>query len=498
MSAISTMISEPRFWVLLVFLSAFGLILSEKIHRTIAAWFGCVCILFLGISMNVFHLCHTVTDAGEAKVGHFIAKFLGSGGEVCHDSLESLMLSWIHFDVIGLLLGMMIFAALLEISGFFEFVAVKAAKMSEGDPWKLLVFLGTLTPLLSLVIDNVTAVIIIAPVTLKICNRLEINPIPLLIAEAILSNTGGVASMVGDPPNVMIASTAAGIPEIAGLFGFIGFLWRLGFISLLAWAATLGYMRWYYRDWTESVPSHVESLMEQDEWDAIEDRNLLIMTSIVLSITIAMFTLTELLHLGIHIHALALAGAGIALIAARPEDTEMRHGLMHTVSEKVEWAALMFFAALFILVGAMDNVGYLEDLAYWIFDNFGADHVVLAVVIIWVSAIASAIVDNIPFTAAMIPIIASLEAVGVNIAALCWCLALGVGMGGNGTHIGSTANVYIVTVSEKLAKTTGNPDMAITPLKWAKKGLPVMLLTLVICTIIMYVFFDYYAIPLHG
>ena len=116
----------------------------------------------------------------------------------------------------------------------------------------------------------------------------------------------------------------------------------------------------------------------------------------------------------------------------------------------------------------------------------------------WVAAIMSAAIDNIPFTAAMIPIIASLETVGVNIAALCWCLAIGVGMGGNGTHIGSTANVYIVTVSEKLAKTTGNPDMAITPLKWAKKGLPVMLLTLVICTIIMYVFFDYYAIPLHG
>jgi Na+/H+ antiporter NhaD/arsenite permease-like protein len=116
----------------------------------------------------------------------------------------------------------------------------------------------------------------------------------------------------------------------------------------------------------------------------------------------------------------------------------------------------------------------------------------------WVAAIMSAAIDNIPFTAAMIPIIASLEAIGVNIAALCWCLALGVGMGGNGTHIGSTANVYIVTVSEKLAKTTGNPDMAITPLMWAKKGLPVMLLTLVICTIVMYTFFDYYSQPLGG
>ena len=121
---------------------------------------------------------------------------------------------------------------------------------------------------------------------------------------------------------------------------------------------------------------------------------------------------------------------------------------------------------------------------------------ITCIVLMWVAAIMSAAIDNIPFTAAMIPIIASLESVGVNIAALCWCLALGVGMGGNGTHIGSTANVYIVTVSEKLAKTTGNPDMAITPLKWAKKGLPVMILTLVICTIIMYLFFDYYSVSL--
>ena len=123
---------------------------------------------------------------------------------------------------------------------------------------------------------------------------------------------------------------------------------------------------------------------------------------------------------------------------------------------------------------------------------------ITCIALMWVSAVMSAAIDNIPFTAAMIPIIASLETVGVNIAALCWCLAIGVGMGGNGTHIGSTANVYIVTVSEKLAKTTGNPDLAITPLKWAKKGLPVMLLTLVICTIIMIMFFDYYALPLHG
>ena len=286
-----------------------------------------------------------------------------------------------------------------------------------------------------------------------------------------------------DPPNVMIAATAAGIPEIAGLFGFIGFLLRLGFISFLAWAATLAYMRWYYRDWTESVPTHVESLMEQDEWDAIEDLRLLKVTSVILTITIIMFTLTELLHLGIHIHALALAGAGIALVAVRPEDTELRHGLMHTVSEKVEWAALLFFAALFILVGAMDNVGYLKDLANWIFDEFGNNHVMLAVAIIWISAIASAIVDNIPFTAAMIPVIIAIGEADptMDIAPLFWALALGAGFGGNATPIGSSANVVTIAISER-------SPQPITTGEWMRIGVPIMLITCTMASISMIIF----------
>ena len=167
---------------------------------------------------------------------------------------------------------------------------------------------------------------------------------------------------------------------------------------------------------------------------------------------------------------------------------------------------LMFFVALFMLVGGVEGSKFLEYLGQYIIpflidpvsgEVIQENFMWTCIALMWVAAIMSAAIDNIPFTAAMIPIIASLETVGVNIAALCWCLAIGVGMGGNGTHIGSTANVYIVTVSEKLAKSTGNPDLAITPLKWAKKGLPVMLLTLTICTVIMYLFFDYYSLPLH-
>jgi Na+/H+ antiporter NhaD/arsenite permease-like protein len=348
----------------------------------------------------------------------------------------------------------------------------------------LVVYLGTFTTLISLVIDNVTAIIIIAPVTLRICQKLEINPVPPLLAEAILSDTGGVASMVGDPPNVMIASQASGMDELASLFGFNGFLIRLGILTILAWVATLGYLRYYYRDWRESKPANVEAILEEDEWDCIEHPLLMKTTLWILGATVVMFSATEFLHLHIGIHALALAGAGIALVAAKPEDHEiLRHGLIHSVNEKVEWHALLFFAGLFILVGAVGNVGYLNVLATWIFDNFGSNHVILAVAIIWVSAIASAFVDNIPFTAAMIPVIVAIGAADptIDMAPLFWALAMGAGFGGNATPIGSSANVMAVSISER----GPNP---ITTKEWMRVGFPVMIITCVAATIFMVLF----------
>jgi Na+/H+ antiporter NhaD/arsenite permease-like protein len=448
------MVTEQQV-VLAIFAVSFVLILAEYLHRTIAAWFGSVIMLLYGHWTGIF--------------------------ETHGDSLEHTMLGWIEFEVIGLLLGMMVFAAILELCGFFEFIAIKAAKMSGGDPWKLIVLLGTFTTLISLVIDNVTAIIIIAPVTLRICNRMEINPVPPLLAEAILSDTGGVASMVGDPPNVMIAAEAAS--RDMDNFGFNGFLFRLGILTLIAWIATLSYMRWYYRDWTETMPHNVESLLAEDEWDAVDDRKLMYTTLAILLLTVMMFSAKEFLHLEIEIHAIALAGAGLALVAAKPEDNELRGGLMHSVTEKIEWAALLFFAGLFILVGAVGNVGYLEALANWIFDNFGSDQVMLAVAIVWVSAIASAIVDNIPFTAAMIPVIVS---IGVNnpeveIEPLFWALAMGAGFGGNATPIGSSANVMTVAISERGPR-------PITTREWIRVGLPVMIITCIVATVFIVAF----------
>lgn len=443
--------------VLAIFAVSFILILSESVHRTIAAWFGSVVLLIYGHSTGVFTLAHD-------------------------SSLEHTMLGWIEFEVIGLLLGMMVFAAILELCGFFEFIAIKAAKMSGGDPWKLIVLLGTFTTVISLVIDNVTAIIIIAPVTLKICNKMEINPIPPLLAEAILSDTGGVASMVGDPPNVMIAAEAANL-DLESTFGFNGFLLKLGILTLIAWVATLGYMRWYYRDWVHSKPANVEYLLEEDEWDSVDDKQLMYTTIAILLLTVSMFSAKEFLGLAIEIHAIALSGAGLALVAARPQDHELRGGFMHLVTEKIEWSALLFFAGLFILVGAVGNVGYLEDLAVWIFDNFGSDPVMLAVAIVWVSAIASAIIDNIPFTAAMIPVIVSIVEANpeLDIAPLFWALAMGAGFGGNATPIGSSANVMTVAISERGPR-------PITTAEWVKVGLPVMVITCAVATVFIIVF----------
>ena len=443
--------------VLIIFAVSFILILSESVHRTIAAWFGSVVLLIYGHSTGVFTLAHD-------------------------SSLEHTMLGWIEFEVIGLLMGMMVFAAILELCGFFEFIAIKAAKMSGGDPWKLIVLLGTFTTVISLLIDNVTAIIIIAPVTLKICNKMEINPIPPLLAEAILSDTGGVASMVGDPPNVMIAAEAANL-DLESTFGFNGFLMKLGILTLIAWVATLGYLRWYYRDWIHSKPANVEYLLEEDEWDSVDDKQLMYTTIAILLLTVVMFSAKEFLGLAIEIHAIALSGAGLALVAARPQDHELRGGFMHLVTEKIEWSALLFFAGLFILVGAVGNVGYLEDLAVWIFDNFGSDPVMLAVAIVWVSAIASAIIDNIPFTAAMIPVIVSIVEANpeLDIAPLFWALAMGAGFGGNATPIGSSANVMTVAISERGPR-------PITTAEWVKVGLPVMLITCTVATVFMIVF----------
>ena len=433
--------------VLLIFIISFVLILGEYVHRTLAAWGGALLMLAVGKIYGTLDWCS------------------GHGSQDCNNNLFAA----IDFNVIGLLMGMMVFAAMLEISGFFEFVAIKATKLSKGDPWMLVVYLGTFTTLISFVIANVTAIILIAPITIKICDKIKISAIPPLLAEAILSDTGGVATLVGDPPNVMIASATG--------FTFNSFIEHLTPLTILAWVATLGYMRYYYRDWIETKPEHVENVMAENEWDVIRDRTMMNRTLMTLAGTIVLFSLHELLHLDLEISAIALGGAGLAMMLCLPEINE--------VIERIEWPALIFFGGLFVMVGGLEHMGHLEAIAFWIFDNFADDPVMLAVMVIWVSAFSSAIVDNIPFCAAMIPVIYKLGELSedINTAPLFWALAMGCGFGGNATPIGSSANVMTVSISER-------GGHKITTAEWMRVGLPVMLITCIVATIFMVLFYD--------
>ena len=433
--------------VLLIFIISFVLILGEYVHRTLAAWGGALLMLAVGKIYGTLDWCS------------------GHGSQDCNNNLFAA----IDFNVIGLLMGMMVFAAMLEISGFFEFVAIKATKLSKGDPWMLVVYLGTFTTLISVVIDNVTAIILIAPITIKICDKIKISAIPPLLAEAILSDTGGVATLVGDPPNVMIASATG--------FTFNSFIEHLTPLTIIAWVATLGYMRYYYRDWMKTKPKHVEDVMAENEWDAIRDSTMMNRTLMALAGTIVLFSLHELLHLDLEISAIALGGAGLAMMLCLPEINE--------VIERIEWPALIFFGGLFVMVGGLEHMGHLEAIAFWIFDNFADDPVMLAVMVIWVSAFSSAIVDNIPFCAAMIPVIYKLGELSedINTAPLFWALAMGCGFGGNATPIGSSANVMTVSISER-------GGHKITTAEWMRVGLPVMLITCVVATIFMVLFYD--------
>ena len=465
--------------ILLVFLIAFALILGEIVDRVLAAWGGAVGMLLVGTYYNSLTWC---TGGGH-----------GEASAVCENNLFEA----IDFNVIGLLLGMMIFAGMLEISGFFEFVAIKATKLSGGDPWKLVFYLGTFTTVISVFIDNVTALILIAPVTLKICSKIEISPIPPLIALAIFSNTGGVATLVGDPPNVLIASYASA----RGLgFGFMSFIYHLTPLAIVAWGATLWFMHRHFKKWREVKPQNVEEVTSEDEWAAVKNDTLMYRTLGALAVTVVMFAAVELLHLDLEISAVSLGGAGIAMSISMLGVPEEKRMDIHEVVHKVEWGALLFFAGLFVMVGGLEAMGYLEAIANMIFDGFGPDGsvhnspVVLVIVLIWVSAIASAIVDNIPFCAAMLPVILEIGELSkdpitgvaeVDIIPLYWALAIGCGFGGNATPIGSSANVMTIAISER-------GGHKISTKEWLGVGVPVMIITCTIGSIVVALFYDHF------
>ncbi len=421
---------------LFIFFITLFLIFSEKLHRTVAALFGAGAILIVGKIMGFYD--------------------------------ESAAIHAIDLSTLGLLLGMMVLVAVLEPTGFFEYIAIQAAKISRGNPTRLLILLGTITTILSMFLDNVTTVILIAPVTILICELLGFNPSPFLIAEALLSDTGGIATLIGDPPNVLIAA-AAGLT-------FNDFLTHSLPIIVVAWFTALFLLRYLFRKEMKAVPENIEGLMELEAKEVLKNPKTARKVLIILGAAILLFFLEEVLH--ITPAFIAMGAATASLVWVRPDLREMW--------TRIEWSVLIFFIALFVMIGGLESTGILEFLAQKVMFIANDNPLLFGVLLLWLVAGLSAFLDNIPITIAFIPVIQGLAASGVNVNAYWWALAFGAGLGGNGTIIGSTANIIVASISER----TRNP---ITVKLWNKRGLPVMLATLFVTTILFILAYPYLA-----
>jgi Na+/H+ antiporter NhaD/arsenite permease-like protein len=420
-----------------VFVVTFGLIIAEKMHRTVIAFVGAVAMVVLGLFFNFY------------------------SPEIAMESID--------FNTIGLLLGMMTIVALLETTGAFQYLGIFVAKKTKGNPWLLALFLGALTTVLSFILDNVTTIILIVPVTVVITKILRINPVPILMAEALLSDTGGIATLVGDPVSIMIGSAAQ--------FSFNDFLTHSLPVVAIAWLGTLLTLKIVYRNEMKEKPQNIEKLMKMNEKEAITDPRTLKIIVGVLVLVVALFFFHNIVH--IKPSFVALIGAALALVLVAPKKDPQK------IFEKVELSVLVFFASLFVIVGGLESSGALDIVAEFLVSGAEENIVMTAITVLWMSAILSALVDNIPFTVAMIPVIAALEAKGMQVNILWWALLFGVGFGGNGSPIGSTANVIVVSKSEQT-------DTPITLKGWLKGGTSVMLVTCVIATIALVSFSDYF------
>lgn len=413
-----------------VFAVALVLIFSDWLHRTIVALAGAVVMVIVGRLMGFYD--------------------------------EEQALAAIDFTTIGLLLGMMIVVSLLVPTGFFEYIALQAGRWSGGRPLALFLLLGGVTSVLSMFLDNVTTVVVIAPVTLVIAQTLHLHPAPLLMSQAMLANIAGIATLVGDPPNILIAS-AAGL-------SFNDFLTHSLPVLIFTWSAAAALLWLLFRGQLKEAVGRLAEQSAGDELhprEALLDRRTALKVLIVLLGAVVLFFLQELLHISPAF--VAIGAAAVALLVVRPD--------IATTLERVEWSVLMFFTALFVMVGGLEHSGALEVLANALGSAFGdLPPMLLGLVIIWVVAALSAIVDNIPITIALIPVIAGLEASGIEIGPLWWALAFGAGLGGNATIIGSTANVVVVSVADRT-------DQPISSRQWMRYGIPVMLVTTTVTSV---------------
>jgi Na+/H+ antiporter NhaD/arsenite permease-like protein len=421
------------FWELVavfVFLFTYALIVDERIHRAVAAMIGAAIVIFLHI--------------------------------VPWDSL----LVYLDFGTIFLLMGMMIIVNTARTSGLFEYIAIRTAKVARGSPIKVLILFSLVTALCSAFLDNVTTVLLLTPMLLTIAKLMKLNPLPYLIAEIFASNVGGAATLIGDPPNIMIAS-AAGLT-------FNEFLMVMAPIALVDLGIILLMMFLIYGKSMKVEPHERDVMMKAmenlDENAAIQDRSLFKKSIVTILLVVVMFFFHSLL--GLEPAEVALIGAAIILFWSR-EPPEL-------ILEKIEWPALFFFGGLFIVVGALVQTGVISQIASAMVGLVSTTGEAM-ILVVWFSAVASAIVDNIPLTAAMIPLIKDLRTT-MEIYPLWWALSVGACLGGNGSAIGASANVVVLGISER-------EGINISFLDFMKLGMAVMVITVAVGLGMLWVMF---------
>lgn len=422
-------------------------------------------ISFIGIFTEELHGIHRSKAALVGAVGMVIV------GQIFGFYNPDLALEAIDWNVVFLLGCMMSFVAIMAPTGGFQAIAYRLADISRGKQFVLLAMLGTAVTVISLLLDNVTTVVIFGPLVILICSTLKVSPIPYLMTIAILSNTGGIATLVGDPPNLMIGS-AAGID-------FLTFVNHMGPIVIAVWITTLLVVKIIFR----KELSKKAELPHFEKKEHVKDKKTWYVALAVMALMVVLF----IVHGKFHWEASFVSAIGLALLMLFGHKIDM-----DKTFEDVEITLLMFFISLFVIVGGVEHSGFLQWIGQFIIPFVQNDIVTAAIGLMWISAILSAMIDNIPFTAAMIPIILGMEAQGLHVSPLWWALSLGVGLGGNGTHLGSTANVFVVTLSERIAKQTGDASLAITPGNWVKKGAPVMLVTLTVASTLFWLFFGFF------
>lgn len=428
-----------------IFIFSYALIVSEKVHKTVVALVGAALILLLRI-LNQNEAFHSETYG-------------------------------VDYNVIFLLIGMMIIINIMKDTGVFQWLAIKSAKIARGEPFRLILVLSIVTAILSAFLDNVTTVLLIAPVTLLICEALEVDPFPFLLSEILSSNIGGTATLIGDPPNIMIASKA----ELT----FMDFIVHLMPAILLVMAVFLITLRWVFGRHLNVSDALKARVMSMNETAAVTDRGLMIKSLWVMGLTVLGFIFHHQLHL--QPATVALSGASVLLLISRVDP--------HKILESVEWPTLFFFIGLFIIIGGVQKVGLIKLLSEGMLALTHANLFATSMVLLWFSAFASGIVDNIPYVATMNPLVIEM-AKGIwpgmtghdllhhpELMPVWWSLALGACLGGNATLIGASANVVVAGIAEKAGH-------KITFVRFFRFGFPFMIQTVLVATI--YVWIRYY------